>query len=49
MSLASACQLGNLAAALITAYLLELGHGVSVFILRFKRAHAALTARSDFG
>lgn len=49
MPLASARQFGDLSPTLITADLMALGHDVSVFILRCKRAHAALTARSDFG
>lgn len=49
MPLASASQFVNLTPTLITADLMALAHDVSVFILRCKRAHAALTARSDAG
>ena len=50
MALMASPQFGDFSTTLITVYRLELLQEVgSAFILRFKRAHEALTARSDMG
>jgi len=50
MALMASPQFGDFLATLITVYRLVLLQEVgSTFILRFKRAHEALTARSDMG
>lgn len=49
MPMVPTLQFGHPTTALITMYRLALGHGSSVFILRCRRAHDALTVRLDFG
>ncbi|TDV86949.1 hypothetical protein BDK62_1502 [Halomonas alkaliantarctica] len=50
MALMASPQLGDFPATLIAVYrLVLLQEGGSAFILRFKRAQEALTARSDVG
>jgi|GEM_PF-6141109 hypothetical protein len=50
MTLMASPQFGDISTTLIAVYrLMLLQKDGSAFILRFKRAHEALTARSDMG